>query len=308
MAVHSETPERRLALALSFLMSVAALAPPDAGSQSAGAGSSPQGDRTTEVLRAALAAMAERSPRDTVHLATRWDSGDRLPRSRVDALLAGDYAVPVVARDSADLSRDFRGAVLEFGDLEVEGASATIRAEYHTVHAWDRTIDDTYEVSLADGERGWKVDGVQLEFHGDGYVRAPDDSSRRRNALRAALRHAADSIPRGDRYVHTSLSPPDSATPGQEMAARILGAGLISLRDAVECPASDDGSLTVHGPVVGMSAVDFTGSRRAEVSIGWRTDADLDAPGYAYDELDVWLEEESDGSWRVVRSRIDPNR
>lgn len=295
-------------VAVLLLLAVMSCGPFDAGPSASRTGLSPEQDRTTAVLRAALAAMAERAPRDTVHLAPRWDSGESLGEGRIDALLSGDYAAPVVRRDSAGLERGFSGAVLVFSRPEVDGAAASMRAEVHTVFGWNRTHNHGFQLRLEEGERGWRTAGVELRFVGDGYLTARDDSSRRRAALRAALRHAADSIPGGDRYVHTFLAPPDSASSLQRMAARILGAELISRRNAAPCPSSGECSMSVPGPVVGLGPVEFTGPGRATATVGWRTDADLDAPGYEYDELDLWLEERADGNWRVVRSRIDPEK
>lgn len=308
MGERNETAGRVLIPVLLILTSPVACGPFDSGSTTSRASLSPEEDRTTAILRAALAAMSERAPRDTVHLSSRWDSGESLGDSRIDALLSGDFAAPVVRRDGAGLERGFGGAVLVFSEPEVDGAAASMRAEYHTVFGWDRTHNHGFQLELENGERGWRTAAVEPRFVGDGYLTAPDDSSRKSAALRAALLHAVDSIPGGDRHVHTFLAPTDSATSGQKMAARILGAELISRRDAAPCPSSGTCSMSVPGPVVGLGPVDFTGPGRARATIGWRTDADLDAPGYEYDELDVWLEESADGSWRVVRSRIDPRK
>ena len=308
MGERSERAGRGLIPVLLLLASAAACGPFDAGSATSRAGLSPGEDRTTAVLRAALDAMAERAPRDTIHLSARWDSGAPLGEGRIDDLLSGDYAAPVVRGDSAGFERGFSGAVLVFSRPEIDGAAASMRAEFHTVFGWDRTHNHGFELSLENGERGWRTAAVELRYIGDGYLTAPDDSSRKSAALRAALRHAADSIPGGDRHVHTSLAPAESATSRQRMAARILGAELISRRNAAPCPSSGECSMSVPGPVVGLGPVDFTGPGRATATIGWRTDADLDTPGYEYDELDVWLREGDDGSWRVVRSRIDPRK
>lgn len=308
MAECTEKTGRDLIAILLLLASAVACGPSDRGSPTTRASLSPEEDRTTAVLQAALTAMAERAPRDTVQLSARWDSGAPLGEGQIDALLSGEYAAPVVRRDSAGLERGFTGAVLVFSRPEIDGAVASMQAEFRTVFGWDRTHDHGFQLELENGERGWSTAAVELRFIGDGYLTAPDDSSRKNAALRAALLHAADSIPGGDRHVHTFLAPPDSATFRQRMAARILGADLISRRDAAPCPSSGECSMSVRGPVVGLGPLDFTGPGRATATIGWRTDADLDAPGYEYDELDVWLEESVDGGWRVVRSRIDPRK
>lgn len=297
-----ETVARVLCLALVAITAGTSCAP-DGGGRT-----SPETDPTTEVLRSAVGLLADRAPRDTVYLSPRWNSGQPLETGRLDALLAGEYPAPVARWDSSGPFRGFSGAVIQFSEPRFEQGGAALRGEVLTVFNWDRTHNYVYRLKLASGERGWLAEDVELVSIGDGVIPSPDHSSRQISALRVALRHAADSIPGGDRYVHTFLSSPDSATSRQEIAARILDAELISRRKAVPCPSSGECSMSVPGPVVGIGPVDFTGPGRARATVGWRTDADLDAPGYEYDELDVWLEESADGSWRVVRSRVDPGK